>query len=725
LAAAEGDLLAGGDEAAGRRVGGWWVTEGPNDFTEEGWQLFDASIRWALGPYDPAQPFERTYAYDDDGRLTQTAGPDGATDLGYDTRGRLASIDQPNIGTFQYGYDDAGRITDITDPAGRVTTNAYDLAGRLTSMTQTGFGTTGYSWDDDGRLLSETLPSTDVRSWDYSPTTGLLATYTDPTTGATSLGYDGLGRLTTETIGGSTTTYSYDAADQLVTAANAGPGGVDYTWTWDELGRLAQETRDGVVTSHEYDAADQLFASTAAGVRTTVAHDAGGRRINSIEGELGYDLAGQLVRQDTGTDTLVRDYGGLGQLSGIVGKWSQQSVLWWDVNGPVSRPVAADGGDIAVTNGPAGVVGIQSAAGIDEPTRDPRATLTGAQAHSSLVTGATDPFGEPADAPVEIALGYRGELHVGQHLYLRARDLSPSLRTFTSTDPLDGVDGTPVVANPYHYANNNPIQYTDPLGLRPSDGTFNHPAWDKFDLLINSQPTGPTLAEIESACRSIGGRMITYDGTRTCLEPPATRAEGAACWPPVTPDGRYEIVWHNGQCMKHYQYVTCPPGRPSWLEVICRNHDTIIAVTAVVGGLGLLVAGGAYIAGSGGAALGPRIQSLLSRQTAIGPLGNPGAQPFQGLTNLGTKPAAREALDALRVSQAQLSAALRAISRGTTSSIYDIGRYGQNIVVRVIRQGRDGYQVIESIIRPSGDKSVVQMAYDAAGVLVHYDIKAP
>ncbi len=39
-------------------------------------------------------------------------------------------------------------------------------------------------------------------------------------------------------------------------------------------------------------------------------------------------------------------------------------------------------------------------------------------------------------------------------------------------DPLDGVDGTPTVANPYHYADNDPLNKTDPLGLRPTEGEF-------------------------------------------------------------------------------------------------------------------------------------------------------------------------------------------------------------------------------------------------------------
>jgi len=53
----------------------------------------------------------------------------------------------------------------------------------------------------------------------------------------------------------------------------------------------------------------------------------------------------------------------------------------------------------------------------------------------------------------------------------RCRD--PTTCTFlTSRDPLDGIDGTPTVANPYHYVDNNPINKTDPLGLRPNECSF-------------------------------------------------------------------------------------------------------------------------------------------------------------------------------------------------------------------------------------------------------------
>ena len=43
---------------------------------------------------------------------------------------------------------------------------------------------------------------------------------------------------------------------------------------------------------------------------------------------------------------------------------------------------------------------------------------------------------------------------------------------FTSRDPLDGVNGTAVVGNAYHYGNNNPLANMDPTGMSSWLATF-------------------------------------------------------------------------------------------------------------------------------------------------------------------------------------------------------------------------------------------------------------
>lgn len=70
-----------------------------------------------------------------------------------------------------------------------------------------------------------------------------------------------------------------------------------------------------------------------------------------------------------------------------------------------------------------------------------------------------------------------------------------------------------------------------------------------------------------------------------------------------------------------------------------------------------------------------------------------------------------------------MSAANRSIGRATSSSAINVGRYGDRVVVQITRPGADGYQLIETVIAPDETRTVVQMAYDSAGRLVHYDPK--
>jgi RHS repeat-associated protein len=64
-------------------------------------------------------------------------------------------------------------------------------------------------------------------------------------------------------------------------------------------------------------------------------------------------------------------------------------------------------------------------------------------------------------------LGYRGEVEFDGETWLRHRIYEPASRSLAQPDPLLPVPATASAANPYHYAANNPIGLSDPLGLRP------------------------------------------------------------------------------------------------------------------------------------------------------------------------------------------------------------------------------------------------------------------
>ncbi len=187
----------------------------------------------------------------------------------------------------------------------------------------------------------------------------------------------------------------------------------------------------------------------------------------------GYDAAGRLAETVRGAVVSTRGYDGDGGLR-VVGGGAGSTVIDWDPVG-VGVPLGfQDGGGSTNLVGVDGRwAGAQQGSGLVAFDVDVFGSV-GAGGGGGGVAAAEgyDVFGNPVgvvgvDGP---RLGFRGELHVAGDIYLRARTYSPGFGAFLTPDPLDGVDGTPTVANPYHYADNDPLNKTDPTGLRPNDG---------------------------------------------------------------------------------------------------------------------------------------------------------------------------------------------------------------------------------------------------------------
>lgn len=128
------------------------------------------------------------------------------------------------------------------------------------------------------------------------------------------------------------------------------------------------------------------------------------------------------------------------------------------------------------------------------------------------------------------------------------------------------------------------------------------------------------------------------------------------------------------------------------------------AAMSVLGGAGVA----ALTAGGGGAAM-----TTLSISAGAARVGGAATAVVSGLAS---KADARQALSGLSLGAEQLKAAGSAISRGTGASTYDLIKQASgDLFVHIYRPGRDGFQVMQSIISPSGGKTVTQYAIDAAG----------
>lgn len=108
-------------------------------------------------------------------------------------------------------------------------------------------------------------------------------------------------------------------------------------------------------------------------------------------------------------------------------------------------------------------------------------------------------WGQPTQSTDYVRYGYRGEYTTGDDTDLRHRTYDPDTGQFTSPDPLDGVDGLPTAASSFHYADNDPLNRTDPLGLRPQDADSGTPQYERYNFGIPVDPNHAWLGLIEVA----------------------------------------------------------------------------------------------------------------------------------------------------------------------------------------------------------------------------------
>ena len=479
----------------------------------------DPTARSTTHSYDAAgQLLAKTYGdgsadsftYDPAGRRATMSNAGGTTAFAWDADGRLEQITDPDSTTLGYSYNAATRRTSVTYPGGATASYAYDADGRLTQVGHPSLTSPiTYTHDADGRVLSELMPGV-ARTWSYD--NGRLHAYQD-TRGGTARTWnvtrDPAGRITAETRSdGTVGRYKYDIAGQLLEASQRnGSGGTDTVYEYDLTGnRVSERTNELVQTHHTYDAANRLnqtvtrLVGLVDGARTDYAYDTAGRvtvrAARNLTGALlggeewAYGPSGRVashsVLDDSGSPSVTdtRRHDPDGRLIGVdttpTGGTTDPTALRWDPTADVDQVVQIKRGAV-----PAELVyGVDRALLVQNGAAAPflhdiyGSALTTPATNSLVRAGAYDPFGVPAGTGgTEPSFGYRGELHVGGDVHLRARDYDPATGRFTSKDPLEGVPGEVLAANPYPYAANDPLNMIDPLGERPfTDIDFRTPA---------------------------------------------------------------------------------------------------------------------------------------------------------------------------------------------------------------------------------------------------------
>jgi RHS repeat-associated protein len=234
-------------------------------------------VRDALGRVLSEETSGRTVTFTRDalGRTTTQTTPSGRTAAWqYDPAGR-ASILQTAEQQISFGYDAAGHEAFRWIGDDTAVTSVWDVAGRLAARTL--IAVEGPQETRTSRVLQE-------RSWSYHGD-GTPETASDGVEGTRRMEIDPTGRVSAVNAATWTETYAYDAAGNLIQAADTRAPDADTAGTREVTGTLL---RTAGRTSYEYDGQGRLTRKT---LRTL----SGGRKTWSF----GYDAYDRLTETTT------------------------------------------------------------------------------------------------------------------------------------------------------------------------------------------------------------------------------------------------------------------------------------------------------------------------------------------------------------------------------------------------------------------------------------------
>jgi RHS repeat-associated protein/uncharacterized repeat protein (TIGR01451 family) len=401
-----------------------------------------------------------TFEYDLRDRPTLVRHPDGAEiRYGYDAVGNRASI-ATAAGTTRFVYDAANQMTAVADAAGHEISVAYNPLGKPTRVEYPGGLTTDFGYDSLNRLVGVTHSRDGATVASYSYTLGLRGErvqVSEHSGRQVAYTYDAAGRLTREAVtsGGATTAtdYTYDAVGNRL--SKAGAAGL-LAYSYDNNSRLAAA---GPVT-FTYDANGNLIGRAAGGANTAYNYDVLGRlrQVTTPGGAVTrytYDAFNQRVQRisPAGTTNFVVDAvhpSGLPQILLEADETGQATAAYVHAG---AVPISQDRGgqtSFLLTDGQSSTRLLADSTGAITDTFDFDAF--------GLLAGRT--------GTTENSHQFNGqEFDADSGFYhLRAREYDPQTGRFTSVDPFGGFQQDPVSLHPYLYAQNDPINRSDPSG---------------------------------------------------------------------------------------------------------------------------------------------------------------------------------------------------------------------------------------------------------------------
>ncbi|MFC8620517.1 LamG-like jellyroll fold domain-containing protein [Micromonospora purpureochromogenes] len=407
---------------------------------------------------------ERTFEYDDAGRITSLSVPSGTNTITYDDRGLPLSISGPGD-NLSYSYNRDGRVASRADAAG-TTAFGYDTAGRFRTASNATTGinlTIGYN--SMSQVATVTYGSGNVRSLTYDPLHRLKTDTLKNAAGTTTLGsitygYDDNDNETSKVLtgfaGGKSNTYSYDLANRL-TSWNDGTTSVAYAY--DDSGN---RTQAGTRT-FSFDARNQLLSSSDG---TAYTYTARGTLKQTGAGALAFDTVsdafGQVISQEATGGVSTYEYDAVGRAVRPGFRYSG-----------LGNDLAQDGAS-TYTRGPGGELlgaGAGTGAGSVYTWLDQHDDVVGQfTANGTTLTGSStyDPLGRVlASNGLVGSLGYQSEWTdtTTGRVNMLARWYNPDTGQFDSRDTVaNNAVPESIDANRFQYGEGNPLTTTDPTG---------------------------------------------------------------------------------------------------------------------------------------------------------------------------------------------------------------------------------------------------------------------
>ena len=434
------------------------------------------------------------YRYDEPGhgfgigRLTRVADAVGSLSRSYDERGNVTSetrVRGPVTLLASYAYDAAGRIASIAYPSGAALNYGRDAMGRITGATLQPKGAAsplpvasaiGYQPFGPVNAIAFGNGVAETRSFDLDYR---LATLADAGTGAVQnliYGYDAADNVLSiadAVTPANTQTLSYDLLDRLTGAAGA-YGSLNYTY--DANGNRLTQKAAGVTTSYVYapqsnrlmqiragNPPPESFSYTPAGNVAAMANVPGARAATVLE----YNQAGRLATVRSGGQPLIQyAYDAFGQRLAKRGSVTAITLFQYDRAGHLLEQTDGTGsaqvdyiylGDRPIATYQPGIGKLYFLH--DDRLGTPQVATDSAQAVAW--TANYEPFGYTSTSAGLIAQdlrlpGQEFEIETGWN-HNGFRDYVPTLGRYLESDPIGLAGGV----NTYGYVASNPTALVD------------------------------------------------------------------------------------------------------------------------------------------------------------------------------------------------------------------------------------------------------------------------